>query len=359
MIIVCPACGRRYRIDRSRLASGVRLRCSGCRQVFDSRLPAPPEMNRDADRPAPAAVSPQPQPAPQPPGGASSPTGSGPLVLIGDINRPFRTAAQKLLQALGCRVETFEQGDAVFRAAVNRRPELLMLNTRLPGLSGTAVCEGVKGSPHLKSIKVVLVASTIQPADTGQETRPGFEPDDHFEDTISEWELKERLAQLLRGAIPDPARDAPAPIPIRASPRPPSPVGVTSQPLRAVMPAAPGKSPIASMAAVAPESSASVENSEEPVRPPVREIDPRDALDPAAEIERLARIMLSDLKLYNPSRFAAAVHDGRLLETFQSELLRGKDLITTRFPDLPNRMALLTSALRQGIEEEQRAAGVD
>ena len=69
--------------------------------------------------------------------------------------------------------------------------------------------------------------------------------------------------------------------------------------------------------------------------------------------------MLSDLKLYNPDRFASAVHDGRLLETFRSELLRGKDLITNRFPDLPDRMALLTTALRQGIEEEQSAVGTD
>jgi hypothetical protein len=51
------------------------------------------------------------------------------------------------------------------------------------------------------------------------------------------------------------------------------------------------------------------------------------------------------------------VHEGRLLETFRGELLRGKDLISTRFPDLPDRMALLTAALRQGIEEEQSAAG--
>jgi hypothetical protein len=69
--------------------------------------------------------------------------------------------------------------------------------------------------------------------------------------------------------------------------------------------------------------------------------------------------MLSDLKLYNPDRFASAVHDGRLLETFRGELLRGKDLISNRFPDLPDRMALLTTALRQGIEEERSAAGTD
>jgi len=355
MIIVCPACGRRYRIERSRLASGIRLRCSGCRQVFDSRPPAAPQEERQGARPAPPFASP---PARQRPAGPPPQPGR-PLVLIGDINRPFRSTAENLLQALGCQVETSEQGEAVFRAAVNRRPALLLLNTRLPGLSGTAVCEGVKGSPHLRSIKVVLVTSTVQPSEPGQETRAGFEPDDRFEDTISERELRDRLAQLLRGAIAEPLRDAPAPIPMRASPRPPSPLGAASQAPAGAPPESPAKESIASAPVSSPESFPSVDEAEESLRRPVREIDPRDALDPAAEIERLARIMLSDLKLYNPNRFAAAIHDGRLLETFRSELLRGKDLITTRFPDLPNRMALLTAALRQGIEEEQRAAGAD
>ena len=110
-------------------------------------------------------------------------------------------------------------------------------------------------------------------------------------------------------------------------------------------------------AAVARDASRAATGGHPLRRGPAKEVDPRDALDPAAEIQRLARIMLSDLKLYNPDRFASAVHDGRLLETFRGELLRGKDLITTRFPDLPDRMALLTAALRQGIEEEQSAAG--
>jgi len=277
-----------------------------------------------------------------------TPQDGRPLVLIGDINRPFRETAQSLLQSLGCLVETSEQGEAVFRAAVNRRPALLLLNSRLPGLSGIAVCEGVKGSPHLKSIKVVLVNSTVHPPDVGQATRSGFEPDDQFEDTISEQDLQARLAQLLGRGVPAAARRDPKPVPMQSAPRPPSPAPAPAHATQAVIPLAPAR-----------ERTPAVDESE-PRRPaPVKEIDPRDALDPAAEIQRLARIMLSDLKLYNPDKFATAVNDGRLLEIFRSELIRGKDLITSRFPDLPDRMALLTTALRQGIEEEISAAGTN
>jgi predicted Zn finger-like uncharacterized protein len=346
MIIVCPACGRRYRIDRSHLAAGRRLRCSGCRQVFDSRPPAPPSARPQAE--GRRELLSRPEAAAMPPNTAAPDSARRPLVLIGDVNRPFRTAAQRMLESIGCQVETTEQGDVLFRAAVTRRPALLLLSTSLPGLSGTAVCEGVKGSPHLKGIKVILVTSTVHPPGARQTTRPGFEPDDQIEDDIGERELGDRLAHLLGRSIDDPVRRPPGPVLQVSTPVPPPPV--------------PDAAPARQVAVSISPAAASVPAAEEPepFRPaPPKEIDPRDALDPQAEIERLARIMLSDLKLYYPDRFVSAVHDGRLLETFRSELLRGKDLITNRFPDLPDRMALLTAALRQGIEEEQSAAGAN
>lgn len=343
MIIVCPACGRRYRIDQSRLAAGRRLRCSGCRQVFDSRPPAPPSARPQAEgRRAPLS---RPDAPAMPPNTAAPDSVRRLLVLIGDVNRPFRTAAQRILETIGCQVETMEQGDVLFRAAVTRRPALLLLNTRLPGLSGTAVCEGVKGSPHLRGIKVILVSSTVHPPGAERTTKPGLEPDDQIEDTIGEQDLWDRLEHLLGRAIDDPVRRPPGPVVRVSTPVPPS-----------------GAAPLwrAAVSVSPPAESLPPAQEPEPFRPaPPKEIDPRDALDPQAEIERLARIMLSDLKLYYPDRFVSAVHDGRLLEIFRSELLRGKDLITNRFPDLPDRMALLTTALRQGIEEERSAAGAN
>jgi predicted Zn finger-like uncharacterized protein len=343
MIVVCPACGRRFRLEPSRLGPGARLRCSGCREVFEMR-PAGGPPARPAALPRPAA-----EPAsaaqrgglPQPRGGAAD---GAPLVLIGDANRPFRAAARSILEGLGCRVEMMENGEAIFRAVVARRPALLLLNTRLPGLSGAAVCEGVKGSPHLRGTSVVLVSSTVHPGDPGGESRPGLEPDDRIEDTIDQREMRHRLAHLLGDALPRPAA-RPAGIPLSPAPAPSAaPPGSTI-----AMPAMGRSHPQAGSPAQARE------RAPRPASP--KEIDSREALDPQAEIERLARIMLSDLKLYNPDRFASAMQEGRLLETFRTELLRGKDLITSRFPDLPDRIALLTAALRQGIDEERGAAG--
>lgn len=295
MILVCPGCGRRYRVDETRVVSGTRVRCTGCGKVFDSRPAATPTESASPMAPAPSSRT-----ATAPPR-----AGGAPVVLIGDENRPFRQAAERALAALGCRTTTTDDGGVAFRFAITSRPALMLLNLRLQGLGGGAVCEGVKGSPHLSGIKVVLVGSTVQPFGDGAVTRQGCEPDDFIEDTVGEAELCRRLGRLLGRAVPAGGPEtAPAP-------------GVTA-----------------------------------PAAPPWGE-----ALDPVTEIKRLARIMLSDLKLYNPDRFAAAVRDGRMLESFRDELIRGKDLIVGRFPKVPDSVALLTTALREGIDAERAVIG--
>src|SRR5207245_7609587 len=87
--------------------------------------------------------------------------------------------------------------------------------------------------------------------------------------------------------------------------------------------------------------------------PPASGMPARSALEPRAEIRRLARIMLSDLKIYHPEEFRAAVIERRFFETFREELIKGKELIIHRFPGLPEKVEVLAAALREGLEEER------
>jgi len=72
----------------------------------------------------------------------------------------------------------------------------------------------------------------------------------------------------------------------------------------------------------------------------------------AEEIARLARIMLADLRLYNPDRFTEALRSGRLIESFKEELARGRDLVDHRFPEVASRQELLAAALAEGAQRE-------
>nr|MDJ0868805.1 response regulator [Myxococcota bacterium] len=58
---------------------------------------------------------------------------------------------------------------------------------------------------------------------------------------------------------------------------------------------------------------------------------PVDELAPArAEAERLARIIVSDIVLYNPEKFATAIRGGNVLDAMQDELHEGRALLSGR-----------------------------
>jgi predicted Zn finger-like uncharacterized protein len=302
MIVLCPGCGRRYRIDPSRLTGNARrLRCTGCGQVF----------------PIAAAEGPGAEVRPEGAIARPAPGADAPLALVGDEDREFRELVRRTLQALGCRVEVTDDGEAAFRFAVSRRPQLMILNVYLRKLLGVAVCEGVKGSPDLRGIRVALVGSVFKSERFMRGPGHLYGADDYFEDVIPEADLRARLRRLL-GAPP--------------AQRAAAPPGGAGDPL-----------------SIRPETTPDLP------RPPAEDgvLAP---LDPPVEIRRLARIMLSDLKIYRPEDFRAALLSRRFFETFRDELTKGKELIDHRFPTRSDRLQILATALKEGINQERAAA---
>lgn len=240
-----------------------------------------------------------------------APAGAPALVLVGDENREFRHLVRRTLESFGCKVEVTDDGEAAFRFAVARHPALMVLNVYLKRLLGVAVCEGVKGSPDLRGTRVVLVGSVFK---SGRFMRtPGnlYGADEYFEDVIPEAQLRARLqAHLGRPAAAPRARAAEA--------------GAFGSP--------------------APEPAALAPNgADEPI-------------DPRSEIRRLARIMISDLRIYHPDGFVKAILERRFSEEFREELAQAKDLIGRRFPGLPDRLTVLTEALKEQIAEVRAEA---
>ena len=289
MIVACPGCGRRYRLPDGQAGGGRKLRCTACQRVFDPTGAAP-------DRPAAAA--------PDRPAAAAGGALSAPLVLLGDEDREFRHLVRRTLESLGCKVEVTDDGEAAFRYAVARRPALMVLNVYLKRLLGVAVCEGVKGSPDLRGTRVVLVGSVFK---SGRFMRtPGnlYGADDYFEDVIPEAQLRGRLQRHLGG--------------------------------RAATRQAPAAGPDVSGVSSPQGTEVAANGADEPI-------------DPRSEIRRLARIMISDLRIYYPDGFVKAIVERRFSEEFREELAQAKDLIGRRFPDLSDRMSVLMEALKEQI----------
>jgi CheY-like chemotaxis protein len=246
-------------------------------------------------------------------------------VLVADEDREFRDLVCRTLTELGCQVSTTEDGESALRLASQHRPDLVVLNVYLRKLLGVAVCEGIKGNPALRSIQVVLVGSVFKSERFVRGPRHLYGADDYFEDVISEPDMRERFRQILggSGAAASPSGSARggglAEGRTGDRTRRHERGGVAGQPLPAG--------------------------------------DAGQDIEPRAEIRRLARIMLSDLKIYYPDRFTRAVAERRLFETFREELIKGKELIVHRFPDLPDRLEVLAGALREGLEEERSVGG--
>ncbi|OLC56548.1 MAG: hypothetical protein AUH92_00100 [Acidobacteria bacterium 13_1_40CM_4_69_4] len=296
MIVVCPGCGRRYPPG-----AGRRVRCTACRRVFSVEE-------------GPAAVTGR----------------AAPLTLVGDEDREFRHLVRRTLESLGCEVEVTEDGEAAFRYAVARHPDLMVLNVYLQRLLGVAVCEGVKGSPDLRRTKVALVGSVFKSDRFVRNPGNLYGADDYFEDVIPEAQLRARLRVLLGGAA-----------------------GSTRAPAVARAPASPQAAPSAPPAI---DWSLGPGPSTAPATGPVSPSGADETIDPRSEIRRLARIMVSDLKIYHPDGFRKAVLERRFSETFREELTQAKELIGRRFPGVSDRMAVLTEALKEQIAEERAAA---
>lgn len=89
---------------------------------------------------------------------------SGPLrVLVVDDDRPFADYLHEFLGLQGATVEVAYDGFAAGRLVERFRPDVVLLDLRMPGLDGFAVCRVLKGAEATRHIRVV--AMTGYPSD--------------------------------------------------------------------------------------------------------------------------------------------------------------------------------------------------
>jgi CheY-like chemotaxis protein len=289
------------------------MRCTACGHLFVGKegasIPVPPEAPapdagtmRMAIAPAPPApdpvapVAPPPDAAPRPPSGS----GTTPRLLLADAGRPFGATLRSIFSELGYRVDMASDGTDAFRRAVASKPSAMVVSVHLAGLSGVAICEGVKGSPHLRDIRLALVGSDLSSDLFNRDTAMAYGADAFLDESMPEETLREAMSALLE-----------APVVRKAVPRVSTP------------------------------------------DPGTEEAEDEEAEQPASAIARLARLMLSDLRLYNPDRFERALNEDTLLQTFRDELGKGREIVDQRFPGLETRHDLLAAALLEAIQREK------
>jgi predicted Zn finger-like uncharacterized protein len=383
MIAACPKCQTRYRVEPAKLgADGARLRCSQCSAVFRVRLPAEqpadqapsganplasdtvalggvarsePEASeahkarattvsqaRSAeDRSVPENPEPRPDAAPQ--------FDHARLVVIAHPNPDACKRVAEALEREGLQVLVAHDGVEAILTVQRALPRAVVLDAALPKMFGFQVCELIKRNESLRVIQVCLIGAIHREDRYRRAPHEIYGADFYIESPSLPGALVEWLGRIgfeLRAKST--SAPAPAPPPIEA---PPS--GITSGGRALAIDAA--SSGVARSEAKSAEPSEahkagpaqsnqprSAEGRSGPIQPrpapeaptqpkPIGRIGTPDPLAAErAQAERLARIIVSDIVLYNEEKFSAAIRNGGVLESMRDELAEGRTLFRER-----------------------------
>jgi class 3 adenylate cyclase len=122
--------------------------------------------------------------------------GRQPRILVADDDWLNRDLLQAYLTTSGCEVETAADGETALRIALNRPPDLALIDVQMPRLDGLALCQRLKNTPATRFMPVVIITAL----DSDEEKLNAFEvgADDFITKPYSSIALLARVRSLLR-----------------------------------------------------------------------------------------------------------------------------------------------------------------
>jgi two-component system, cell cycle response regulator DivK len=103
-----------------------------------------------------------------------SPPPSAPFVLIVDDNEKNRRLAQDVLRAAGLSTIEAASGAEGIALAIERRPDVILLDLQLPDMDGTDIARGLRDEARTASIPVVALSARRQVDDRERLLAAGF-----------------------------------------------------------------------------------------------------------------------------------------------------------------------------------------
>ncbi len=121
---------------------------------------------------------------------------AGGVVLVADDDADIRNLVAFRLEQAGYTVAKASDGEEALRMAREERPDICVLDVRMPKLNGFEVIERLRETEEARSTPVVLLTATVQDKDVAR----GFEvgADDYVRKPFDPRELQARVAALLR-----------------------------------------------------------------------------------------------------------------------------------------------------------------
>ena len=100
---------------------------------------------------------------------------AGELILIVEDNERNRKLVRDVLQFKGYQTIEVETGEESLRLARERRPALILMDIRLPGIDGIEALRRLRGDPATQGIPVMAMTASIMTAGPEEMLAAGFD----------------------------------------------------------------------------------------------------------------------------------------------------------------------------------------
>jgi DNA-binding response OmpR family regulator len=104
-----------------------------------------------------------------------------PRVLVIDDDSVIGTLVTVILQRQGFDVAVEEDGEAGVRAACAQRPDVVLVDSTMPGMSGADVVSALRAAPETSGVPVVMMSanwSAVEGSGADGGLRKPFDPPD-------------------------------------------------------------------------------------------------------------------------------------------------------------------------------------
>ena len=322
MLIVCPSCKAKFSFDDGKVGiEGIKLRCSKCRAIFKVTRKGPPAADL---RPS---VSPE--------------ATAGIKVVIANESPAFCAAVKKVLEPEPFTVFTYNDGAETFAAVERLRPDAVLLDVALPSMYGFEVCEKIRKDPALAAVKIILIASIYDKTRYKRSPVSLYGADDYIEKHHIPDSLSSMIYRLVSGQKPVDAavpKEVPPQDEVEVAPQRLSSTEIDAQ-------------------EVARQEIQ--EDEERETTPQASPSDPTQLPEAHAKARRLARIIVSDIILYNQSKVEDGVRNGTFYKLMEDDIREGRALYERRVSgDVRNETSYLDEAFEELIARKKQELGV-
>jgi CheY-like chemotaxis protein len=116
-------------------------------------------------------------------------------VLVADDRETNRDILDKMLTEAGFKVQLVDDGDTALEAMRVERPDMVLMDVRMPRMNGIEAVKAIRGEAALKDVKVIAVTASVFPEFREKAIREGF--DDFLGKPFRTEELMAKLKEHL------------------------------------------------------------------------------------------------------------------------------------------------------------------